>query len=383
MGAPSIGAAEWFPGSAVIAQPPSRDKQVHRLVKLNFLEEIGGVKTARREAESLLLAKALLNNKRVSVKDEARMLKLVKKNKVLLRAANLLFLPQESIDEAKKDAAEAFDLYDEMSEFFAKREVDFVAIKSFDSLPDIGHDIDLLVPSATQLSKAENILLNEYKVKPQGLTHCDRLLGKFSCFLPGYKHDFELYPTISQLGEVHLDPVEVLRSRRKIMLEGREVWMTSDSDRVLIRVIHAMFRHNFLKLSDILDFLKLIETANRDEVLQKIDNARIGDAFIFYLASMDRFLKSCQVENSRFLDLQKLAEVRFGRDRLSFLRRDRLVLPYRIPTVAIILLFLLKGAREAAQKRWRSSLSCLAAPSLIILDFLSAAVRAGGRGGVW
>ena len=159
--------------------------------------------------------------------------------------------------------------------------------------------------------------------------------------------------------------------------------MTSDSDRVLIRVIHAMFRHNFLKLSDILDFLKLIETADRDEVLRKIDNARIGDAFIFYLASIDRFLESCQVENSRFLDLQKLAQVRFGRDRLSFLRRDRLVLPYRIPTVAIILLFLLKGAREAAHKRWRSSLSCLAAPSLIILDFLSAAVRAGGRGGVW
>jgi len=352
-------------------------------VKLNFLEEIGGVKTARGEAESLLLARALLRNNKASVKDEARMLKLVKKNKVLLRAADLVLLPQEAVDEARKDAAEAFDLYDQMSAVFTKHGVDFVAIKSFDSLPDIGHDIDLLVPSATQLTQIEKILLSEYKASPQGLTHCDRLLGKFSCFLPEYKHDFELYPTISQLGEVHLDPVEVLHYRRKVILEGREVWMTSDSDRVLIRVIHAMFRHNFLKLSDILDFLKLIETADREEVLQKIDNARIGDAFVFYLASINRFLKSCQAENSRFLDLQKLAVVRFGRDRLSFLRRDRLVLPYRIPTVAIILLFLLKGAREAAQKRWKSSLSCLAAPSLIILDFLSAAVRAGGRGGVW
>src|SRR3989441_3222650 len=212
------------------------------------------------------------------------MLKLVQKDKVLLRAADLLLLPRQSVDEAKKDAAEAFDLYDQMSQVFTEHGVDFVAIKSFDSLPDIGHDIDLLVPSATQLSQVEKLLLSEYKVSPQGLTHCDRLLGKFSCFLPGYKHDFELYPTISQLGEVHLDPAEVLRFRRKVMVEGREVWMTSDSDRVLIRVIHAMFRHNFLKLSDILDFLKLIETANSDEVLRKIDNARIGDAFIFYLA---------------------------------------------------------------------------------------------------
>src|SRR5205823_682205 len=142
---------------------PFYSQMVQRLVKLNFLEEIGGVKTARREAESILLARALLKNRRVQVKDEKRMLKLVQKNKVLL----------------------------------------------------------------------------------QGLTHCDRLLGKFSCFLPGYKNDFELYPTISQLGEFHLDPAEVLRHRRKVVVEGREVWMTSDSDRVLIRVIHAMFRHNF------------------------------------------------------------------------------------------------------------------------------------------
>src|SRR5213080_4720315 len=356
---------------------------VQRLVKLNFLEEIGGVKTARREAESILLARALLKNRRVQVKDEKRMLKLVQKNKVLLRAADLLLIPRDVVDDAKKDVAEAFDLYDQMSDVFTKHGVHFVAIKSFDSLPDVGHDIDLLVPSAEQLSLAERFLVDEYKVLPQGLTHCDRLLGKFSCFLPGYKHDFELYPTISQLGEFHLDPAEVLRHRRKVVVEGREVWMTSDSDRVLIRVIHAMFRHNFLKLSDILDFLKLIETASPQEVLEKIDNALIGDAFIFYLASIERFLNACQVENRRFQELKKSAQERFGYDRLRFLRRDRLVLPYRIPTAAIIILFLVKAARDAARARWKSSIFCLVAPPLIVLDFISAAFRAGGRGGVW
>src|SRR5438034_4982936 len=174
---------------------------VQRLVKLNFLEEIGGVKTARREAESILLARALLKNRRVQVKDEKRMLKLVQKNKVLLRAADLLLIPRDVVDDAKKDVAEAFDLYDQMSNVFTQHGVSFVAIKSFDSLPDIGHDIDLLVPSPTELAETEKLLINQYKVRPQGLTHCDRLLGKFSCFLEGYKHDFELYPTISQLGE--------------------------------------------------------------------------------------------------------------------------------------------------------------------------------------
>jgi len=352
-------------------------------MKLNFLEEIGGVKTARREAESLLLAAALLRDDEINVKDEDRMLKLAKKNKVLLRAASLLHFPSNVVDEAKKEAAEAFDLYDQMSKVFTNHGVSFVAIKSFDSLPDIGHDIDLLVPSPTELAETEEFLINQYRVQPQGLTHCDRLLGKFSCFLPGYKHDFELYPTISQLGETHLDPNQVLLHRRKETVQGHEVWMTSDSDRILIRVIHAMFRHNFLKLSDILDFLKLIETASSQEVIEKIDNALIGDAFIFYLASIERFLKACQVEKPRFQELKKLAKERFGDDRLRFLRRDRLVLPYRIPTAAIIILFLTKAARDAASARWKSAISCLLAPPLIILDFISAAFRAGGRGMVW
>src|SRR5467141_2007280 len=352
-------------------------------MKLDFLEEIGGVKTARREAESLLLAGALLRNDKLTVKDKERMLKLAKKNKVLLRAGNLIGLSSNEFKEATKDAREAFDLYDQMSDFFTRRGVSFVAIKSFDSLPDIGHDIDLLVPSPTELVQAEQLLMKEYGVRAQGLTHCDRLLGKFSCFLPGFKHDFELYPTISQLGETHLDPNQVLLRRRRVTLEGHIVWMTSDSDRVLIRVIHAMFRHNFLKLSDILDFLKLIETADSQEVIEKISNARIGDAFIFYLLSIERFLKACRVENPGFQLLKKQAQERFGNDRLAFLRRDRLVLPYRIPASAIIMLFLLKAARDAASARWKSSISCLVAPPLIILDFISAAFRAGGRGGVW
>ena len=226
-------------------------------MKLNFLEEIGGVKTARREAESLLLATALLRNDRITVRDEGRMLKLARKNKVLLRAADLIHLPSNVIDEAKKDVDEAFDLYDRMSGVFAKHGISFVAIKSFDSLPDIGHDIDLLVASPSELAEAEKILVNEYRVRPQGLTHCDRLLGKFSCFLPGYKHDFELYPTISQLGETHLDPTQVLLHRKKTSIEGHVVWMTSDSDstntnysRDVPSQLHQVVRHTGLLEAD-------------------------------------------------------------------------------------------------------------------------------------
>jgi len=123
----------------------------------------------------------------------------------------------------------------------------------------------------------------------EGLTFCDMVVGKFSCFLPGFKHDFELYPTVSQLGEQHLDTREVMTNRKTSYVSGRRVWLTSDVDRVIIRVVHAMFRHNFLKLSDVLDFITLTSNCSSPEIMDAVDRAGIGDAFLFFLRRSTAF----------------------------------------------------------------------------------------------
>ncbi len=350
---------------------------------MTFLEEIGGVKTARRERISLQLARSLLKEGTPPPETSNQLLKLARKNKVLLRFAHLLGLSSKDIEDEKAGVEEAFRLQDEMSEVFERSGISHVVIKSFDSLPDVGHDIDFLVPRQAEMERARELLLGKFKARTQALTHCDKLLGKFSCFLPGYAHDFELYPTISQLGEVYLDPEKVLQDRRKEVMAGREIWTTSNEDRVLIRVIHAIFRHNFIKLSDIIDFLKLAQNSAPEKVLDKVKEANICDAFLFYLGCIQRFLLACEVDNPSFTRLRDESAARFGPDRLKFLSKDRLVLPYRIPNRALFIIFMLKAVREAAQGRWKSSLDCTVAPALVVLDFLSAAVRSGGRGMVW
>lgn len=279
------------------------------------------------------------------------------------------------MDQAKTDFAEAMKLYDLMSREFTNLGVSFVVIKSFDSLPDMGHDLDFLLPERKDFVAAKNLLLSKFKVQPQPLTHCDKLVGKFSCFLPDFKHDFELYPTISQLGEKHVEPETILRERKSETIDGRKVWVTSDLDRVLIRIIHAMFRHNFLKLSDVVDFDTLASQCTTEQVLDAVERSDIGDAFVFFVGILDRFFKACQVESVPIERLKEAGEKRFGRDRLSFLRRDRLVLPYRIPTMALIMIFLLKGVREASRNRWHSSLMCLVTPPLLFLDFINSVTR--------
>jgi Uncharacterised nucleotidyltransferase len=350
---------------------------------LTFLEDIGGVKTARRERISLQLARSLLREGTPPPEISEQLLKLARKNKVLLRSANLFGFSSKEVEDEKIGVEEAFKLENEMSGLFERNGISHVVIKSFDSLPDVGHDIDFLVPREDEMGKARKLLVGKLGARPQALTHCDKLLGKFSCFLPGYVHDFEIYPTISQLGEVYLDPEEVLRCRRKEVIDGKEVWTTSSEDRLLIRVIHAIFRHNFLKLSDIIDFLKLAKDSAPEQVLNKIEDADICDAFLYYLECIGRFLQACEVENPSFTSLRARSEQRFGRNKLRFLGKDRLVLPYRIPNRALFVIFLLRAGREAARGRWKSSFDCAVAPALIVLDFLSAAARAGGRGMVW
>ncbi len=340
-------------------------------MRTDFLEAMGIVKTPRKEADSIILARALLRNEPMPVTSE-RFVELAKLNKVLARAAPLLKIPPAVTEQADEDAVEAWQLYDLMSRYFEEQGISFVVIKSFDSLPDIGHDLDFLIPSSSEFRKAKDLLVNQFRVRPQDLTHCDKLVGKFSCYLPNFVHDFEIYPTISQLGEEYLVPGELVEHRRKERVNGREVWLTSDVDGVLIRVIHAIFRHNFLKLSDIIDFANMTRNCPSHEIIRGIERTGTQDAFLFYLATVERFLTACQVDYPQITTLRQEAEKNFGSDRLGFLRRDRLVLPYRISPAAIVMVFLLKAARETVKGRFWSGIRCLLAPPLVFLNFVNA-----------
>jgi hypothetical protein len=341
---------------------------------MTYLEAIGAVKTERREAESLFLLKALLRKVPIAPRNIARMTELAKWNKVLLRAAPLLQLPEDKLKGLQADVDEGFRLYDHMSKIFDNTGVDYVILKSFDSLPELGHDLDFLVPDRSQFKAAKDMLLGKLHGSAQELTHCDKLVGKFSCFLPGFTHDFEIYPTVSQMGEEYFDPRQVFSRRIRGKVQGREVWLMSDTDRAFIRIIHAMYRHNFLKLSDVIDFPKLIENCSTKDLTDRIDAAGMGDSYLFFLATEKRFLERCGVQSPKLDELIKAASERFGPDRLRFLQHDRLVLPYRIPTSGLIVLFLLKAGRDVARGRLRSAFDCLLCPPLFLLDFVNAAL---------
>src|SRR5207245_10489946 len=108
------------------------------------------------------------------------MTKLARENKVLLTFAHLLGLSSKDIEDEKAGVDEAFRLQDEMSEVFERSGISHVVIKSFDSLPDVGHDIDFLVHRQAEMERARDLLMGSIKARTQALTHCDKLLRKLS-----------------------------------------------------------------------------------------------------------------------------------------------------------------------------------------------------------
>src|SRR5881628_2199909 len=125
-----------------------------------FLEAIGAVKTERREYESLLLLNALLKHEPIPPRNQAKMADFAKRNKVLLRSAALLQLPKEKQGELQADVDEGFKLYDFMSKIFEENQVEYVILKSFDSLPELGHDLDFLVPNPSHFKTAKSIMID-------------------------------------------------------------------------------------------------------------------------------------------------------------------------------------------------------------------------------
>src|SRR5919108_3058623 len=79
---------------------------------------------------------------------------------------------------------EALRLLEETQQICLRLNVPFLVLKSFDALPDLGHDIDLLI--GTNLDKVRNELLKSLHCYPVTLTFCDRQAGKFSTFIERY-----------------------------------------------------------------------------------------------------------------------------------------------------------------------------------------------------
>lgn len=202
---------------------------------------------------------------------------LARRNKVLVRSSERLLVSKvfpefEANFEAtlKEEAARVtsrLEIVELITRAFESEGIRFVVMKTLDNLPDLGHDIDLLVvPSDAR--KAETVLRDKFGAVTRGgipepghetKSVCDRLTGKMLFYLPkfsipGQVEDYpeaEIYPRFSQLGEEYLPTERFVDRRTTLAIDKYRYYILSQEHRLLISCLHGLFRHGVLRISEL------------------------------------------------------------------------------------------------------------------------------------
>jgi len=248
-------------------------------------------------------------------------------------------------------------------------DVPFAVLKSLDAIPDIGHDIDLLV--GKNLRSVRSGILNRFKCSAVTLTFCDRHAGKFSTFVQGFRSDLELYTRLSQLGEEYVPVEQVLERRERFQLAEGYTYLCCQEDRLIITCIPTMYRHGRIRLSDLgIAYQSLKTDLDLRKVLETVESAGVSKGFAVFITVLDRVFKEATGEDPIPPLVRSYVKRIMGADRVLAFLMDRMEgrFPLKVPVLIMALLFLYKGAADLSRSWVPSGLRSLTAPFLLALD---------------
>jgi len=330
---------------------------------------------------SILIAKQLFEkNQKISINSEAEFDVLVEHARANKALARILQAVQgtspsvrKKIDEARAEQdrrlREASTLLQQTQKVCLDLNVPYSVIKSLDALPDLGHDIDLLV--GRNLTKVRGELMHRFQCYPVTLTFCDRQARKFSTFIEKFSFDFELYAMISQLGEEYYPAQVVLENSRQASTPVGMTYLCAKEDRFLITCIHTMYRHGKIRLSDLNIAYEVFRTGiDLHRVLATVQYAGIQKGFALFVRILEKTSRDSLGRNLVPYELQEYAKHVLDSDIILAKTASSLkqTFPLKIPIIVSMLLFLYKAASDASRAKFSSFLRSLIAPIILAID---------------
>ena len=219
-----------------------------------------------------------------------------RKNVVLLRAAARIREHSELLSSAYLDAeskerrrvSNLFEMIARVGDICEKAGVRFMFPKAFQHLPDMGHDVDLML---IEPSKAiVESVVEELKAEPGPDSFVQRFAGKRSFVVPGFVGVLEVHQgRMGHLGEYQRLP-EKMWARRGYRTEaGARSPVPSDEDALLIQVIQRIFGHRHLRIADLLRAEQLIRRPiDWPYIIDAARNNGITEALFDYLGTVEQ-----------------------------------------------------------------------------------------------
>ncbi len=198
---------------------------------------------------------------------------------------------------------------------------DVVVMKSLDHWPDLGSDLDLY--ASAKSSDVVAVMREQFKARIDERSWGDRLANKWNFVVPGLSELVEVHVgRLGQTGEqVAITNSLVSRSRYE-QFGSHFLRVPAPEDRMVISTLQRMYRHFYLRLCDIADNARLLDSGAVDYAYLKslASSAGLWDGLATYLVIVSQYVKSFRGIGLPLPSLVTDA-ARFGNERVSFRRR--------------------------------------------------------------
>jgi hypothetical protein len=198
---------------------------------------------------------------------------------------------------------------------------DVIVIKSLDHWPDLGSDLDLYADASS--SDVVAIMRDRFKAHLEERSWGDRLANKWNFVVPGLPELVEVHVgRLGQTGEQVAITNSLVKRAGTGQFGGFTLPVPAPEERLIISTLQRMYRHFYLRLCDIADTARLVESGSIDYVYLKslARSAGLWDGLATYLVMVSGYVASYR---GAALPLPSLVTdaARFGPEHISFRRK--------------------------------------------------------------
>jgi hypothetical protein len=253
-----------------------------------------------------------------------------------------------------------------------------IVMKSLDHWPDLGSDLDLFIDADP--AAVLGIMKSRFKAELAPRSWGDRLAGKWNFVVPGLPELVEIH--IGRLGQTGEQTALSRSLSRRASVEpvgGVSFRVPAPEDRVVVSTLQRMYRHFYIRLCDIVDIARLVESGAVDfDYLRSLGSASgIWEGIAAYLKIISDYVAAYRGEGIPLPSFVSEA-AEFGAEQI-FYRRDFLrvpIVPHSLGLYASELKQLLLN-RELGNSFRLTLLPCLATAAAIELKIT------GSDKGIW
>ena len=178
-----------------------------------------------------------------------------------------------------------------------------VVIKSLDHWPDFGSDLDLFTTAHGREVAA--IMRSRFSAQLAPRSWGDRLANKWNFIIPGLPELVEVHAgRLGQTGEQVAITDSLVARSAEAQFESYMFRVPAPEDRLLISTLQRMYRHFYLRMCDVADIARLIDSGTVDYVLLQslAESAGLWDGLCCYLGIVGEYVKSYRRQGLRLPD---------------------------------------------------------------------------------